>query len=234
MKEQEDFIIQVPYRPSERETKAITELTKKGLEPSDWESRKVGILSFKDNLREHMWHEQNFRCAYCRIEIPLACCFLQREHIVPKALHPKWMFEPRNLCFTCDRCNNYKNDKEVISNYTREDYPVSSENFLIVNPYIDKYSDHINLVNDLIYEGKTDKGYFTIDTCQLSRLDLPLERARRKMEKENPSAVMAQLLSLLSARQITQDEIKNIKRKIENIVKRYKSYFDSDSTERNM
>ena len=103
MNEQEDYIIQNPYHPTDAESLAISELTSKGLEQEDWSSQKVGITSFKDNLREHMWNEQNFRCAYCRIEIPMSSCFLQREHIVPKKIHPKWIFEPRNLCFACDR-----------------------------------------------------------------------------------------------------------------------------------
>ena len=222
MNEQEDYIIQNPYHPTDAESLAISELTSKGLEPEDWSSQKVGITSFKDNLREHMWNEQNFRCAYCRIEIPMSSCFLQREHIVPKKIHPKWIFEPRNLCFACDRCNNYKNDKEVLSDSNIEDYPSSSENFLIVNPYIDKYSNHINLEGDLIYQGKTGKGRFTIETCQLSRIDLPLERARRKMEKENPDSIMKLLLSLLANNPTPDSVLKEAKEKIEKIVKHYR------------
>lgn len=107
MTELEDFIVQEPYKPTDEEKEAISELEMKGLVPGDWNSGKNGIVSFKDNMREHMYYEQNCRCAYCRIELPIACCFLQREHIVPKTPHPKWMFDPRNLCFACDRCNNY-------------------------------------------------------------------------------------------------------------------------------
>lgn len=107
--------------------------------------QKAGITDFKDHMREYMYYEQNCRCAYCRIELPIACCFLQREHIIPKAPHPKWMFEPRNLCFACDRCNNFKGDEEVLRNQYAVAYPTDSKDFLIVNPFLDKYSDHIEL-----------------------------------------------------------------------------------------
>lgn len=88
MTDLEDFIVQDAYQPTEEEKLAIAELEKKGLVAKDWNSKKKGIKSFKDNMREYMYYEQNCRCAYCRIELPIACCFLQREHIVPKDLHP--------------------------------------------------------------------------------------------------------------------------------------------------
>ena len=114
MTEEEDYIVQNPYQPTEKEKLAIEELVNKGLESGDWNSKKTGITEFKDHMREHLYYEQNCRCAYCRTELPIACCFLQRDHIVPKAPHPQWMFEPRNLCFACDKCNNFKGDKEVL------------------------------------------------------------------------------------------------------------------------
>lgn len=218
----EDFIVQTPYQPSDKEKAAISELKAKGLVPGDWSSGKNGIESFKNNMRDYMYYEQNCRCAYCRIELPIACCFLQREHIVPKTLHPKWMFEPRNLCFACDRCNNYKNDDEVLSNPNVEDYPQSSGDFLIVNPFIDRYSDHIELKEGIIYIGKTDKGRFTINTCHLYNPAFALERAKHRMKEEDPDTVLSQLLSLLLSTNTASEEIDKIKRDSEKIVKMYK------------
>lgn len=163
---------------------AIEELVNKGLDSGDWNSKKTGITEFKDHMREHMYYEQNCRCAYCRTELPIACCFLQRDHIVPKAPHPQWMFEPRNLCFACDKCNNFKGDKEVLRNRYAVAYPTDSKDFLIVNPFLDKYSDHIELKDGIIYIGKTKKGRFTIDTCQLFRPDLALERAKKRWRRK--------------------------------------------------
>lgn len=222
MTEEEDYIVQNPYQPTEKEKLAIEELANKGLDSGDWNSKKTGITEFKDHMREHMYYEQNCRCAYCRTEQPIACCFLQRDHIVPKAPHPQWMFEPRNLCFACDKCNNFKGDKEVLRNRYAVVYPTDSKDFLIVNPFLDKYSDHIELKDGIIYIGKTKKGRFTIDTCQLFRPDLALERAKKKMETENPDTVRTQLLALLSSLPILDEEKSKALENFGKVVKIYK------------
>lgn len=222
MTEEEDYIVQNPYQPTEKEKLAIEELANKGLESGDWNSKKTGITEFKDHMREHMYYEQNCRCAYCRTELPIACCFLQRDHIVPKAPHPQWMFEPRNLCFACDKCNNFKGDKEVLRNRYVVAYPTDSKDFLIVNPFLDKYSDHIELKDGIIYIGKTKKGRFTIDTCKLFRVDLALERAKKKMELESPDNVCTQLLALLPSLPIMDEEKSKALERFEKIVKIYK------------
>lgn len=222
MTELEDYIVKNPYQPTDEEKQAISELNVKGLVPDDWNSGKNGITTFKDHLREYMYYEQNCRCAYCRIELPIACCFLQREHIVPKNPHPQWMFEPRNLCFTCDRCNNYKNDIEVLSNPAAAVYPTDSKDFLIINPFIDKYSEHIELKEGILYVGKTPKGKFTIKTCHLYNLEFALERAKKRMEKENPDTVMTQFLVLLSTVTSPIEEMNKAKKNIKKIVEMYK------------
>lgn len=222
MNKLEDYIIQNTYPPTDEELHAIAELESKGLEPKDWDSKRKGIVSFKENMREFMYYEQNCRCAYCRIELPIACCFLQREHIVPKTPHPKWMFNPLNLCFTCDKCNNFKNDDEVLVNPDTAEYPTASEDFLIVNPFIDKYSDHIDLKEGILYVGKTDKGRYTIKTCHLYNPEFALERAKERMRTENPDTVMAQVLSLLVSTKLTAEEITKIRLNLAKIVKMYK------------
>mgnify|MGYP002518652120 FL=1 len=214
----EDYIVTNPYQPTEDEKAAINKLEKRGLVAGDWESQSKGIVSFKNNLREHMFYQQKFRCAYCRLEVSIATSFLQREHIVPKISYPQWMFLSQNLCIACDKCNNYKWDKEVLNDPNTIDYPSNSDAFKIIHPFIDRYSDHIDVAEDMIYKGKTEKGKFTIATCHLYRIDLALERARKKMEKDDPDSVRTQLLSLLE-----NDENKVIvETKIDNIVSIYK------------
>lgn len=222
MTEQEDFIVEKAYQPTEEEKQAISELKSKELTAKEWDSGKKGIKSYKNNLREYMYYEQNCRCAYCRIELPIGCCFLQREHIVYKDLHPQWMFEPRNLCVACDRCNNCKLDTEVLNNPAIMAYPEESKEFLIVNPFLDKYSEHIELKNGIIYEGKTKKGKFTVETCHLYRIDLALERAQIRMEKENPDTIQAQMLVLLSTIPASAEEINKVQEKLKKIVRMYK------------
>lgn len=132
------------------------------------------------------------------------------------------MFEPRNLCFACDKCNNFKGDEEVLRNRYAVAYPTDSKDFLIVNPFLDKYSDHIELKDGIIYIGKTKKGRFTIDTCQLFRPDLALERAKKKMETENPDTVRTQLLALLSSLPILDEEKSKALENFGKVVKIYK------------
>lgn len=48
--ELEDYIVQDPYHPTEKEKLAIEELTNKGLVPGDWNSQKAGITEFKDHI----------------------------------------------------------------------------------------------------------------------------------------------------------------------------------------
>lgn len=167
-----------------------------------------------------MYFEQNSRCAYCRIELPLGTCDLDREHIVPKSSHPQWMFEPRNLCFSCAQCNRRNKKKiEVLSNPEINNYPSNKEDFLIVNPFLDVYSDNIEIVNDIIYKGKTKKGKFTIKTCNLSRVDLACARANIKIaETKDPESVQTLVLSLLS----NSPDIEKAKQKLKKIVEKYK------------
>ena len=54
MTEEEDYIVQNPYHPTEKEKLAIEELANKGLDSGDWNSKKTGITEFKDHMREHM------------------------------------------------------------------------------------------------------------------------------------------------------------------------------------
>lgn len=223
MDELDDFVVDVPYEPTEEELKAINKLKEKGLVSDDWDSGMNGIKSFKKHVREYMYYKQNFRCAYCRIQIPIACCFLQKEHIVPKSLHPKWLFLPINLCFVCDRCNNYKNNEEVLVKPDVAEYPIESDSYKIINPYIDKYSDHIKLEDDILYVAITNKGKFTIETCNLYRTELAIERAKKKMEKNNPDSVKFQLLSLLSRVETLDDSKENLVKKIGQIVEMYKN-----------
>jgi len=102
-------------------------------------------------------------------------------------------------------------------------YPFDSREFLIVNPFLDKYSEHIKLENDIVYVGKTTKGRFTIKTCHLYNLDFVLERAKMKMRDENPDTVRSQVLSLLSESPVPEEEEKRVLTNLEKVVKMYKN-----------
>lgn len=220
MTQQEDFVITKPYVPTEEEAQAIAELESKGLDPHDWETGKKAIQSFKDHLRDYMFEQQNHRCAYCRMQLSTACSYLHREHIVHKDKHPKWIFEPKNLCVACEVCNTNKHEEEVLSNPDVNDYPSDSNDFLIVHPFIDKYSEHISLKDGIVYVGISDKGQFTINTCKLNRPELANERARIKFSSMD--TIIAKLVSMIDNPQLTQEDILRIKSKTEAIVNEYR------------
>lgn len=219
----EDFMITNPYQPTEEEQAAITKLEEKGLVAGDWDSTNNTISAFKDNMRTHMYYQQNKSCVYCRMRVSMATDFLHREHIVPKSPHPQWMFLPKNLCIACQKCNTYKSDKEVLTDQNTINYPNSSDGFKIIHPFFDKYSDHIELIGGIIYTGKTDKGTFTIATCNLSRVELAEARAEKRMEEENPDSVLYQLLSLLD----DEDKKAIVQDKIEHIIRMYRQTFNN-------
>ena len=223
MNELEDFIIRNPYVPTDDEQQAIDQLKVDGLIPKKWNSTQNGILSFKENIKKHLLDEQNSYCAYCRVEMNEGCECIQRDHIIPKALHPCWIFEPKNLCLTCYRCNTNKRNLEVLVNPCVSTYPIESNSFKIINPYIDKYSEHISILNDLVYVGVTDKGRFTINVCKLFRSELVLYKAKKKIENDNPNTVRTLLLSYLDKKEMTDDDKNELISKLDKIIQKYKN-----------
>lgn len=222
MTKEEDFLVNEPYKPTEKEQSAIKELEGKGLVAEDWDSGKKDIQNFKKNLRRDMYNKQNRRCAYCRIHVPLACDPMHREHIVYKDGHPQWMFLPENLCVSCYRCNVYKGTTEVLMNPKTAEYPKDSKGFKIIHPLYDRYSEHIELLNGILYRGKTAKGIFTIETCHLYRVDLAEERVDIKMHEENKGNIVADLICLITLPNHYVDDVDEFKRFIKEIVLKYK------------
>lgn len=224
MTEKEDFVIQEPYQPTAEESKAIKELEDKnvGLVAKDWDSQKMYIKSFKNNLRKYMYDKQNKLCAFCRIHVPLACVPMHREHIVYKDKHPQWMFLPENLCVACPQCNEYKGTTEVLVNPQTKTYPKVSDEFKIIHPLYDKYSDHIELLGGVLYQGKTGKGIFTIETCHLYRVELAEERVDQKMYAENKGNIIAELIHILTFPKSYVDDQIGLVKYITDIVQEYK------------
>lgn len=135
------------------------------------------LKPYRKLVRDYYRTIQNGECAFCKQNISLVAtgnCHI--EHIVPKARHPKFIFEPKNLCVICSDCNTIKRDKEVhkidpevLSNGPgAQRYPRSSNAFLIVHPHFDKWEDHIEKFGSL-YADLSDKGLFTMGACTLNR-----------------------------------------------------------------
>ena len=211
MTQEEDFIVSEPYQPTEEEKQAIRELENKGLVASDWKSGSKYIKNFKEHLKNDMYKKQYKRCAFCRIHIPTGCVHMHRDHIVYKDAHPQWMFLPENLCVSCPICNEFKGTTEVLTNPKTAVYPKDSNGFKIIHPLYDRYSEHIELLNGILYKGKTAKGVFTIETCHLYRVDLAEERVDMKMHEVNKGNIVAELVYLTTLPNQYVDEVDEFK-----------------------
>lgn len=139
---------------------------------SYWDQTLDGLLSkIKKSIKDHYLVAQDYRCAYClqRIEV-LHNAAWDAEHIVPKDSHPRFMFEPRNLCISCKDCNNSKRNKPVLINNSRKNYPDKSEDYIFCHPHFDDYAEHIKILRSAgFYLPKTDKGRKLVEICGLLR-----------------------------------------------------------------
>lgn len=133
-----------------------------------WEHAETDAI--KKEIKEHYKIAQNLTCAYCQKRLPVKHSSIwDIEHIVARANKPLFMFTPTNLCLACKDCNGYKSNKNVLKNKERKTYPTRKEDFLIIHPHIDPYAQHIGIYLGKVYSPKTDKGKFTIETCNLLR-----------------------------------------------------------------
>ena len=148
-------------------------LASKNFSHTDWSADE--LMPLRSKIRGFYRSEQVGVCAYCRGDVSLKSAGNAHiEHIAPKSLHLRFIFEPRNLCVVCSDCNSIKRDQEVLNevpdtlskSYSR--YPRSSGAFKIVHPFFDDYDDHI-LIKGRIYIDKSAKGAFTISACKLNR-----------------------------------------------------------------
>lgn len=161
------------YTFSPEEAGEIKEVLDGGFTYRDWGCEK--LESIRSSIRRFYRDAQNGWCPYCMKTISLqAAGNAHVEHILPKSLFAKFIFEPMNLCVICADCNVAKNNGNVINddehdtcNGVAKLYPRSTQRFKIVHPHIDEYADHIVRAG-IFYIDKTPKGHFTIGICKLN------------------------------------------------------------------
>lgn len=223
MDELEDFIIKEPYVLCKEDKEAISKASPKQNKGNDWE--KECLNDFKLRLKNHLRERQNGRCAYCRCKIHEGEASIEIEHIIPKNKKPEWMYEPINLCLSCKRCNTAKGHlKEVLSDPTRENFPVAGNDYLLVNPYYDRYSDNIELIDGIMYKGKTKKGIYTIQLCKLNRYELAYDRAEALINQSASNYLRLFLLAIEEEKHSLIDDWDKFiaKTKMMDSIKKYK------------
>lgn len=215
-----DFVITSPYTMTSADIKAVSKASNGNPQKEDWE--KTSLKAYKDRVRRYYRQQQNEKCVYCRMNVSTATSYFHIEHIVPKSVHPEWMYEPFNLCVACPNCNSAKNSQEVLENRDIADLPAKSSDYLIIHPHIDRYFDNIEIVDGLLYKGLTEKGENTIKLCNLTRPELLSERARIFIQQEqDPDSYSKLLITYIhNSRWIGDmdnllDEIKNLMKMLE-------------------
>lgn len=132
-----------------------------------WSDDKVS--SVRKQIKDHYISQQQRLCCYCRKEYPTDHNGVwDGEHVISKALAPKFMFEPRNLAASCKDCNGVKHDKEVRVNPDLKKFPDKSANYTIVHPHFDDYGHHLKWLGDVVIP-VTNKGNALITMCNLLR-----------------------------------------------------------------
>lgn len=220
MKATEDFVIDHPYELTDEDKQNIREASPGEKDESHWEK---GCLSgFKSRFRYSMIKKQYYRCAYCRLELHPNEVTPEIEHIVPKSLKPDWMYETFNLCLSCKLCNTKKgHKKKVLKDETAEELPRDSKAYLMVHPHLDRYSDNIEFVGDILYKGISDKGKYTIWLCELNRYEVAAARA---MDLIKQGVIDETKTILLLSDQKNQDLVDNLNAFLEVINERIRIY----------
>jgi len=151
------------------------------LHGNSWENEEYTDL--KNKIRKYLLKENNGLCFYCKTEVSLGTSYVPIEHIVSKADYPDFTFTPQNLTVACTRCNTSKGKQNVLTNKCNNltEYPSAHVDYQIIHAYIDKYGEHIDIIDDVMFLSKSHKGKNTIEMCDLYRLSLLEE----KMKKNN-------------------------------------------------
>lgn len=194
MKDKEDFIIANPYQKTADDEALIRQASPGIKRSTDWE--KDCLREYKTRVRDYYRIIQKRRCAYCRTVVRTSQAPAEIEHIIPKSQNPQWMYEPFNQCMSCKSCNTKKSTKNVLSDQNVTVFPLQSADYILVHPHIDRYSQHINIIEGILYQGLTVKGSDTIRICGLNRYELAADRAEDKIKEEKSLDEQA-LLSLV-------------------------------------
>jgi len=117
--------------------------------------------------------ETSGKCAYCESKF-LHVTYGDVEHIVAKALDPRFAYQWENLTIACDRCNTRKGDKEGL-----------------LDPYTDDPSSFVSFGGPwLAAVIGSEIGRFTVVVLGLNRTELLERRVERLNDLRNQLEVI--------------------------------------------
>ncbi len=224
----EDFIIDKPYQLTAEDEEAIKKASPNEKDGDHW--TKSCLDGFKRHIKDYLKKNQNECCAYCRMELHENEASPEIEHIVPKDLKADWMYTPLNLCLSCKLCNTKKGHlKPVLKDESVTVLPTTSDQYLLIHPYLDKYSDNIELVDGILYKGISDKGVHTIYLCELDRYELAAARASEVLKKDADGITRFLLLVSDANNQKLLNNLDSFLEKIKERAKRYKAMQEQEN-----
>lgn len=169
------------------------------------------IANFKQLLKSHYRTSQNEQCSYCkRIIRGEFKMVLDIEHILPKGeiSFKKFMFNPKNLCVSCKRCNMQIKGTDtsfIVEGASFENEFYASNKYLFIHPHSDNYWDSITysvaIENDIQliqYTVVNDcpKGLYTYNYFKLEQLEIDIVDEAQGIEVETISSAMDEDLAL--------------------------------------
>ncbi|WP_145250701.1 HNH endonuclease family protein [Pseudomonas oryzihabitans] len=170
-----------------------------------WDGKAKAVIRFKNEIMTQGLTIQNKKCAWCTLSIAAeGRRTAHRDHIAPKARHPKWTFNPNNLIIACEYCNGFA-VKGGIDTIHKLNDAYEECIFLIVHPYLDEPSDHLEFTYcntrelPVLIKGKTPKGIWTIENLQLDSTGLTTERAKDIVWEKQLSELPPNAQALLKA-----------------------------------
>lgn len=181
---------------------------------TDWEK---GIFrDIKKEIVSYLRVQQSNVCCYCKYPLGFDIKQVDIEHIVPKSEYENFTFESKNLALSCPPCNTKKSTKSVLSRQV-VNYPTNGIKFKIIHAHYDEYSNHIEIVNNIIFIPKSTKGSETITFCELFRLRT-VEKRAKEFQKSSPSLIN-QLVSELGNETIAAQEKNALIDKIKELIR---------------
>jgi 5-methylcytosine-specific restriction endonuclease McrA len=133
----------------------------------------AALAAVKKHIKDYYIGVQDGKCPYCRQQMLVKHNGAwDAEHIIPKDLHPRFLFDPENLCVSCKDCNGEKSNKNVLknSNYKPKKLPRNKDAYIICHPHFDTYEDEVKVVmNPLFHIPKSEKGRKTIESVLQNR-----------------------------------------------------------------
>lgn len=134
------------------------------------------VAKFKSEIKKYYYWGQQCRCCYCSSQLLPNASTYHADHIVDKATYRSFTFELNNFAVACAVCNVHKGRKNVLAmkpDIALDKLPVKKDDYLIVHPHLDEWSDHLTFDGDGFIRSikPLGKGKNTIDICGIEAIN---------------------------------------------------------------